>query len=44
MSWGTWGKQDYILIKFVPNKAKIISEKHQVLGDSITWEAPKLTL
>ena len=35
---------DYILIKFVPNKAKIISEKHQVLGDSITWEAPKLTL
>jgi general stress protein 26 len=35
---------DYILIKFVPNKATIISEKHQVLGDSITWEAPKLTL
>jgi general stress protein 26 len=35
---------DYILIKFVPNKATIISEKHQVLGDSITWEAPKLEL
>ena len=35
---------DYVLIKFVPHKAKIISEKHQVLGDSITWEAPKLTL
>ena len=35
---------DYVLIKFVPNKAKIISEKHQVLGDSITWEVPKLTL
>ena len=35
---------DYVLIKFVPNKAKIISEKHQVLGDSITWEAPKLPL
>jgi general stress protein 26 len=35
---------DYILIKFVPNKATIISEKHQVLGDSITWEAPKLAL
>ena len=35
---------DYILIKFVPNKATIISEKHQVLGDSITWEAPKLKL
>ena len=34
---------DYILIQFVPNKATIISEKHQVLGDSITWEAPKLT-
>jgi general stress protein 26 len=35
---------DYILIKFVPNKAKIISEKHHVLGDSITWDAPKLIL
>ena len=35
---------DYVLIKFVPHNAKIISEKHQVLGDSITWEAPKLTL
>ena len=35
---------DYVLIKFTPNKATIISEKHQVLGDSITWEAPKLTL
>jgi len=35
---------DYLLIKFVPNKAKIISEKHQVLGDSITWDAPKLIL
>jgi general stress protein 26 len=34
----------YVLIKFVPNKAKIISEQYQVLGDSITWEAPKLTL
>jgi general stress protein 26 len=35
---------EYILIKFVPNKATIISEKHQILGDSITWEAPKLKL
>jgi general stress protein 26 len=35
---------DYVLIKFVPNKATIISEKHQVLGDSITWAVPKLTL
>jgi general stress protein 26 len=35
---------DYVLIKFVPNKATIISEKHQVLGDSITWKAPKLKL
>ncbi|MDC1237078.1 pyridoxamine 5'-phosphate oxidase family protein [Polaribacter sp.] len=35
---------EYILIKFVPNKANIISEKHQILGDSITWEAPKLKL
>ena len=35
---------DYVLIKFVPNKATIISEKHQILGDSITWEVPKFTL
>jgi general stress protein 26 len=35
---------DYVLIKFVPNKATIISEKHQILENSITWEAPKLTL
>jgi general stress protein 26 len=35
---------DYILIKFVPNKATIISEKYKVLGDSITWEVPKLKL
>ena len=35
---------DYVLIKFVPNKATIISEKHQILGDSITWAVPKLTL
>jgi general stress protein 26 len=35
---------DYVLIKFVLNKAKIISKKCQVLGNSITWEAPELTL
>ena len=35
---------DYVLIKFVPNNATIISEKHKVLGDSITWKAQELTL
>tara|TARA_B110000240_G_C13488743_1_gene448647 strand:- start:45 stop:608 length:564 start_codon:yes stop_codon:yes gene_type:complete len=35
---------DYVLIKFVPSKATIISEKHQILGDSITWGAPELNL
>lgn len=35
---------DYILIKFVPYKAVIISEKYKILGDSVTWEAPKLKL
>lgn len=33
---------DYILIKFTPNKATIISEKYTVLGDTITWKAPQL--
>jgi general stress protein 26 len=31
---------DYRLIKFTPNKANIISEKYQILGDSISWETP----
>ncbi|WP_231962812.1 pyridoxamine 5'-phosphate oxidase family protein [Polaribacter sp. KT25b] len=31
---------DYMLIKFIPNKATIISEKYNILGDSISWETP----
>jgi general stress protein 26 len=33
---------DFMLIKFIPNKATIISEKYQILGDSISWEAPTI--
>ena len=35
---------DYTLIKFIPNKVNIVSEKYQILGDSITWETPQLNL
>lgn len=35
---------DYILIKVSPTKIHVISEKHNILGDSITWAAPKLKL
>ncbi|MEO9570437.1 MAG: pyridoxamine 5'-phosphate oxidase family protein [Polaribacter sp.] len=31
---------DYILIKFTPNFANVISEKYSILGDSITWKTP----
>lgn len=33
---------DYILIEFVPTKANVISEKYNILGDTITWETPGL--
>ncbi|WP_439132443.1 pyridoxamine 5'-phosphate oxidase family protein [Polaribacter sp.] len=32
----------YILIKFTPKSGTIISEKYNLLGDSITWKAPQL--
>lgn len=35
---------DYLLIKVSPLKIHVISEKFNVLGDSITWAAPKLKL
>ena len=35
---------DYTLIKFTPNKVNIVSEKYQIIGDSITWETPHLNL
>jgi len=31
---------DYLLIKVIPSKLNIISEKHEILGDSITWKSP----
>jgi general stress protein 26 len=33
---------DYILIKFTPNKANVISEKYNILGDSISWKTPHI--
>ena len=33
---------DYTLIKFVPTKANVVSEKYQLLGDSITWKTPQI--
>lgn len=35
---------DYLLIKFTPKTATIISEKYHILGDEITWKAPQLNL
>lgn len=33
---------DYLLIKFTPKKAMVISEKYSVLGDEITWKTPEI--
>lgn len=33
---------NYLLIKIVPSKLNVISEKHHILGDSITWESPRV--
>ena len=35
---------DYLLIKFTPKKLNLISEKHQILGDSTTWRSPEIKL
>lgn len=35
-------KTNYLLIKFTPTKLNIISEKHNILGDSITWKSPEI--
>lgn len=35
---------DYLLIKFTPKDLIVISEKYEILGDSITWKAPNLKL
>ncbi len=31
---------NYLLIKVTPSKLNIISEKYDILGDSITWKSP----
>jgi general stress protein 26 len=33
---------NYTLIKFTPNNVNVISEKYNILGDSITWKTPLL--
>jgi len=33
---------NYLLIKFTPSKLNVISEKNNILGDSITWKSPEL--
>lgn len=35
-------KTDYLLIKVVPKKLFVISERYKVLGDSLTWKAPEI--
>lgn len=32
----------YVLIKFTPTKANVISEKYQFLGNEITWKTPQI--
>jgi general stress protein 26 len=33
---------DYILLKFTPKTATIISEKYKILGDTITWKTSQI--
>ena len=35
-------ESNYLLIKFTPSKLNVISEKHNILGDSITWASPEI--
>lgn len=35
-------KTNYLLIKVVPKKLFVISERYKILGDSITWKAPEI--
>jgi len=37
-------RENYTLIKFVPFHLEIVDYKHNLVGDSITWEAPNLEL
>lgn len=35
---------DYLLLKFTPQKAFVVSEKYHILGDSLTWKAAEIEL
>ena len=37
-------KENYTLIKFIPNKLEIVDYKHNIVGDSITWRVPNLDI
>jgi len=40
-SWASFyanQKEAYLLIKFIPNKLEVISTKHGIDGDSLTWQ------
>ena len=34
---------NYLLIKVIPSKINVISEKNSILGDSITWKSPEVS-
>ena len=37
-------KSYYRLLKVIINSFELISEKHNILGDSLTWKSPKIIL
>lgn len=37
-------RENYTLIKFVPFHLEIVDYMHNIVGDSVTWEAPNLEL
>lgn len=34
---------DYVLIKFTPKQLNLISEQHNIFGDTLTWESPQIS-
>lgn len=36
--------EDYLLIKIIPNWMEVISYKHGIMGDSITWKPPIINI
>ncbi len=37
-------KENYTLIKFAPFHLEIVDYRHEIVGDSVTWEVPNLEL